>query len=57
MPLTDAQDMQIDLFGGERPSSEIPRMNCSNSPDCQAEVDEHQDTCPVELQLRGEFGY
>ncbi len=51
------EQMQTDLFGGERPTSEIPRMNCTNTDDCQAEADEHHDTCPVEQQLREEIGF
>ncbi len=51
------EPMQTDLFGGERPSAEIPRMNCSNDESCQAEADEHEDTCPVELRLRDELGF
>ncbi len=51
------EPMQTDLFGGERPTSEIPRMNCSNDEECHAEADEHKDTCPVEQRLREEYGY
>ncbi len=48
---------QLDIFGNERPTSEIPRMNCTSTHDCPAEADEHQPGCPVEQQLRDEFGF
>jgi hypothetical protein len=57
MPIYDGQDMQIDLFGGERPTSELPRMNCTNDEQCKAEADEHLETCPVEQKLRDDLGF
>ncbi len=51
------EQAQLDIFGNERPTSEIPRMNCTGNPDCPAEVDEHQPGCPVEQELRDAFGF
>ncbi len=56
--MTDNEEpMQLDIFGGVRPTSEIPRMNCTNDTNCKAEADEHNETCPVERELRETFGF
>jgi hypothetical protein len=30
---------------------------CTRDAQCQAEADEHEPDCPVELELREEFGF
>ena len=57
MTIKPDEPMQITIFGDELPSSEIPRMNCSNDENCQARADEHIETCPVEQRLREELGF
>ncbi len=49
--------MQINIFGEELPTSEIPRMNCTNDENCKAEADEHAPDCPVEVRLKDELGF
>ncbi len=57
MPMTDGQDMQINIFGEDVPLNALPRMNCSNDEACKAEANEHLETCPVEQRLREELGF
>ncbi len=49
--------MQLTVFGGEEPASEVPHMNCTNDEACKAPVDAHMDTCPVEKDLRKTYGF
>lgn len=49
--------MQLDIFGDETATKNLPRLNCTNDENCKAEVDEHTDTCPIEQRLREEFGF
>lgn len=50
--------MQLDIFGEQTAVSGLkPRLNCTNDETCQAEPDEHNDTCPVEQRLRAEYGF
>jgi hypothetical protein len=57
MPMTDGQDMQLDIFNVETPTEDLPRMNCTNSEGCTAQADEHVEGCPVERDLRDTFGF
>lgn len=49
--------MQINLFGEEKPTSEVPYLHCTGEPDCPAPADAHRDDCAKEQALREEFGY
>lgn len=30
---------------------------CTRSPDCEAAADQHEDDCPVEIELKAIFGF
>ncbi len=55
--MSSDEPMQLDIWNVPHPTSEIPRMNCTNDESCQAEADEHVETCPVEQRLREEIGF
>lgn len=53
-----SEDMQIDLFGNEIPHGIVVQNSiCTKDENCTAQADEHEKDCPVELELRKEFGY
>ena len=43
-------DAQLEL-------GEVQASICTRDETCQAQVDEHDEDCPIEQQLRDEFGF
>lgn len=51
-------DLQMNIFGAEIPMDEVEQhAACTRDERCQAEADEHEPDCPVELRLKEYFGY
>ncbi len=57
--MTEKSDepMQMTVFGDEVPMHKLPHLNCTNDEKCQAPVDAHLETCPIEQRLREEFSF
>jgi hypothetical protein len=51
------QPLQLTVFGEAVPIAEVQRGICTRSDDCQAEADQHEPDCPVELKLIEEMGF
>ncbi len=56
MPMSDGQDMQMDIFGASVPTEALS-SRCTRDETCRAEADQHEPDCPVEQRLREEIGY
>lgn len=55
--MSDEQDMQLDIFNVETPTSEVPHLNCTRTKDCPAPADAHAEDCPVEQELLNDIGF
>ncbi len=55
-PITDGQDVQLDIFGNQIPTEALGTP-CTQDEDCRAEANEHEPDCPVEQRLQDELGY